>query len=124
MKEPNFLQQKVIEYPRVAGVIFILVGYYFIHTCIIEPYNDILNQVPEVRISFLGIFLGITFSVLGLTFLLFGNKFAHEIYMSPADFSKRQKIVFYSIVSIISMVVVALFFLVVKWLALHGYAFF
>jgi hypothetical protein len=121
MKEYNFLQKKAIEYPRVAGLIFILVGYYFLHTYIIESYNGILNQIPEVKISFWGIILGIIFPVFGLTFLLFGNKFAHVLFMDSSDLPKKQRILFYATLTII---IGALFFLVLKWFAFHGYTFF
>lgn len=121
MEEPNFLQQKIIEYPRVAGVIFLLVSCDLLYTGVMEPYNNISNQTLEVRISFWSILLGITFFVLGLIFLLFGNKFANELFLSPSDLPAKQKFLLYAVSVLIGG---GLFFLVIKFLGNHGYSLF
>ena len=54
MKEHNFLQKKAIKYPRVTGITLLLAGAYFTYTWLLEPYNKIIHQESEVRLSIIG----------------------------------------------------------------------
>jgi hypothetical protein len=118
MKEPNFLQKKAIESPRIAGAIMTLVGLYFTYLWLYQPYSKIIANEPEVKFSFIGIISGILFPVIGIIFMLTGKRYAEFIFTDPKEMPSEEKIKFYGVVL---LVVGICFYFFVNWLAKHGY---
>ena len=118
MRDYNFLQKKAITYPRTAGMISLAVGSYFAYTYICKPYVSIVAKEPAVNISLFGALLGISLPVIGLIFLLFGNRYAPALFMHPTDLPVTEKIMFYGITAV---VVGASMLIFITWLSSHGY---
>jgi hypothetical protein len=101
MKDYNFLQKKAIEYPRIAGILILLLGCFLFYECSIVPYYKILGQESDIRISMIGIICGFLLPLVGIIFLLFGNKYADLIFMHPSDIPPKHKTIFYVVSFII-----------------------
>jgi len=118
MREHNFLQKKAVKHPRIAGALILTIGLYFTCTSVIEPYRKIIHDDPHVAISIIGTIMGIFLPIIGTVFICFGNKYANEIFMSPSDLPKAQRMTFYLVLAIVTF---SAFFLFVGWLSKHGY---
>jgi hypothetical protein len=120
MKEPNFLQQKILEYPRVTGILALLIGAYGAYISIYEPYTKVLAQEPEIYFSRTGIFLSICLPLIGLLYVIFGRRCAEIMLSDPAD---QKPIV--KVISIGSFAAIAgvLFYVITNFIEAKGYHF-
>ena len=120
MPQYNFLQQKAIEHPRVAGGIAMALEAFLFYTGFLEPYRQVLAQSPEVRFYLAPTIISIPVVLIGLSFIVFGNKYAHVVFQPVGGQSVRERYVFYAVVILITL---AVMWGLQQWAATKGYAF-
>ena len=120
MQQYNFLQQKAIQYPRLAGVLTILLGLLLFYVGFLEPYWQVNSQAPEVNFYLAPTILGIPVVLIGLNFIVFGNRFSSILFKPVGQNSKKQLHVFYALVMAITVVVI---WLLQRWAETKGYIF-
>jgi uncharacterized protein YjeT (DUF2065 family) len=96
------LQQLMLKHPRLSGAIAFLCGCGVVYWQLIMPIQQAQSGASRIEFSAKITMVGFVFMLLGLTYLIFGSRFA-EILQPSAEQSKVPAYVVWTVVAIISL---------------------
>jgi threonine/homoserine/homoserine lactone efflux protein len=83
----NEFQRFMLKYPRPVGAVFALLAVAIFFEEVVQPIRQAEAGAPEIQIWVSGGTVGLMLAVLGLTYVIFGVRFA-RIFQPSAEESK------------------------------------
>jgi hypothetical protein len=115
----NAVQQFMLKYPRPIGAVLGLLGAAFCYWMIVQPIQQAETGKPEIKLSLKGGTLGVVLIVFGLTYAVFGVRFA-RIFQPSAEESKAPA---YTVGILLAILALGIYFALKSYLESKGYVF-
>lgn len=115
----NAAQKLMLKYPRPIGALLLLLGGGVFYESIVKPIQQAQAGAPEITIWQMGGVIAIALVIIGLTYTLFGAKFAKLFH--PSSEESRAPSVIVSIV--LAAVGLGAYFALETYLKGQGYVF-
>lgn len=112
-------QEFMLKYPRPMGAALLLIGAGLFYGSIVKPIQQAQAGAAEISISMQGAAISIILVVIGLTYTLFGAKFA-KLFQPSSEESMLPSIVVGIVLAAIGM---GLFFALKAYVESQGYVF-
>jgi hypothetical protein len=113
----NAAQQFMLRYPRPVGVVLVLLGGLFCYWMIVQPIQQVEEGKHEIRISLAGAVISIVLVVFGLTYAIFGARFAR--LFQPA--AEESKVPAYTVGALLALVGLGIYLVLKAYLESNGY---
>ena len=115
----NSAQRLMLRHPRSSGAVLLALGSFILYTSVVSPIRDAHAGVERVEISTEGTGVGLALSIFGLTYALFGARFAP--LFQPG--SNQSKLPAYAFGIVMASLGLAGFYALKSYIASQGYVF-